>query len=278
MLEIEALSVRYGDRRVLDEVTFSVAAGEVVGLVGPNGSGKSTVLRAVTRVVPWEGGQVLIDGVPAQDLARRALAQRVAVVSQNPALPAGYTALEVVVMGRTPYLGLLAHEGAADYDRARAALARVGMPGIADRHVDELSGGERQAVVLARALAQESPILLLDEPTASLDIGHQVGVFHLASGLARGKRTAVLVAIHDLTLAGLYCDRLVLLAGGTVAASGPPDEVLTEDNILRAYGARTSVVRWRGFPGPVVVPYAAGAEAASGDDVPSPAVEEGIAG
>lgn len=258
MLDVAGLRVAYGERPVLQGVDLSVSAGEVVGLVGPNGCGKTTLLKAITRVLPWAGGEVLLLGESASKLSRQELSRRVAVVPQNPALPVGYTALEVVLMGRTPHLGFLEQEGAEDYRRAREALRRVGALDLADRRVDELSAGERQNVVLARALAQETPILLLDEPTANLDIGHQIAVAQLVRELASDRRLAVLAAIHDLTLAALYCDRVALMSAGSIIATGPPEQVLTSGNILRAYNARVVILSGPSLPAPVVVPYTDG--------------------
>lgn len=258
MLDVAALRVSYGDRPVLRGIDLQVAAGQVVGLIGPNGCGKTTLLKAITRLIPWLSGAVLLQGEPASALSRHELSRRVAVVPQNPVLPLGYTALEVVLMGRTPHLGFLEQEGAQDYQRARAALQEVGASDLAERRVDELSAGERQNVVLARALAQDAPILLLDEPTANLDIGHQIAVFSLVRKLARRSPLAVLAAIHDLTLASLYCDRLALMANGTIVATGPAEQVLTASNIRQAYGADVIIVREPSLPAPVIIPYADG--------------------
>lgn len=259
MLEIARLRVSYGERSVLRGIDLSVAAGEVVGLVGPNGCGKTTLLKAITRVIPWRSGEVLLEGAAASELSRGELARRVAVVPQNPVLPVGYTALDIALMGRTPHLSFLDQEGAADYERARDALDRLGVGELAERRVDELSGGERQNVVLARALAQDAPVLLLDEPTANLDIGHQIAVARLAQELARENGIAVLAAMHDLTLAALYCDRLALMADGVILAAGPPTDVLTVERIAQAYGAHVLVLHEPSLPAPVVVPYANGA-------------------
>lgn len=259
MLDVAGLRVSYGERPALQGVDLSVAAGQVVGLVGPNGCGKTTLLKAITRVIPWDDGEVLLLGAPASKLSRQELARRVAVVPQSPLLPVGYTALEVVLMGRTPHLGFLDQERAEDYRRAREALQRVGAADLAERRVDELSGGERQNVVLARALAQDASVLLLDEPTANLDIGHQMAVFQLVRELAQKSRLAVLAAIHDLTLAALYCDRLVLMDAGALVATGSPEQVLTAENILQVYQARVVVLREPELPTPVIIPYADGA-------------------
>ena len=272
MLRVAGLRVAYGQREVLTGVDLTVGTGEVVGLVGPNGCGKTTLLRAITRVVPWVSGEVEIGGPSASSghgpstssgrgravsaLSTRELARLVAVVPQSPVLPVGYTAEEVVLMGRTPHLGFLAQEGPRDYERAREALARVGAEDLASRRVDELSGGERQSVVLARALAQDAPVLLLDEPTANLDIGHQIRVARLVRELAKTEGLAVLAAVHDLTLASLYCDRLALMAGGRVVATGLPADVLNADNLRAAYGVDATILRVDRPATPIVLPLA----------------------
>jgi cobalamin transport system ATP-binding protein len=254
MLEVRGLRVAYGEIEVLRGVDLDVGAGEVVGLVGPNGGGKTTLLKAITRSVASQAGQVRIGGDDAAKLSARELAQRVAVVPQTPSLPVGFLAREVVVMGRTPYLGFLDQEGPADYAKADAALAALGVEDAAYRRVEELSGGERQNVVLARALAQETQLLLLDEPTANLDIGHQIVISKLLRRMAAERGIGVLAALHDLTLASLYCDRLVLLAAGKVIAEGSPAGVLTQDNIRVSYGADVMVLRPEGLSGPLVLP------------------------
>jgi iron complex transport system ATP-binding protein len=231
-----------------------VAAGEVVGLVGPNGCGKTTLLKALTRIVPWQQGEVRIDGAAVASMGARELARRVAVVPQSPILPVGFTALEMALMGRTAHLGFFAQEGAADERIALDALTQVDAYDLRDRRVDELSGGERQKVVIARALAQQAPLLLLDEPTSNLDLGHQIGVMQLARRLAAEQRTGVLAALHELTLAALYCDRIVLMSEGRVLADGSPGEVLTVANLQTAYGVAPVILDLDGVAGPVVLP------------------------
>ena len=263
MLEIRDLWADYGGTPVLRGVSLDVPAGEVVGLVGPNGSGKTTLVRAVTRVMPLRSGEARLLGDDCRALTRAELARRVAVVPQNPALPEGFTVLEIVLMGRTPHLRLLQSEGPPDLAAARRALTQTGATALASRFAHQLSGGERQQVVIARALAQEAPVLLLDEPTSHLDVGHQTAVMELVRRLCRERRLAVLATIHDLTLAALYCDRLVLLDRGTVVAEGPPDSVLRPEIIARTYGAEVAVLRHPVSGLPVVVPM--GGAPASGD-------------
>jgi iron complex transport system ATP-binding protein len=253
MLSVRSLHVAYGQTEVLRGVDLDVEAGEVVGLVGPNGGGKTTLLKALTRVVS-SAGDVLIGGDALQALTARELARRVAVVPQNPTLPMGFRAHEVVVMGRTPHLGFFDQESALDHRKATDALAMLGAQGLEDRPVDELSGGESQNVVIARALAQETPLLLLDEPTANLDVGHQITIARLLRRLAAERGVAVLAALHDLTLASLYCDRLALMVEGKVLAQGKPSDVLTGENVRRAYDVDVIVMGVEGLAGPVVLP------------------------
>lgn len=254
MLEIRDLRADYGGALVLRGVSLDVAAGEVVGLVGPNGSGKTTLVRAVTRVIPLRSGEARLLGEDCRALTRAELARRVAVVPQNAALPEGFTVLEIVLMGRTPHLRLLQSEGPLDLAAARRALTQTDITAFASRFAHQLSGGERQQVVIARALAQEAPVLLLDEPTSHLDVGHQMAVMDLVRRLCRERGLAVLATIHDLTLAALYCDRLVLLDRGAVVAEGAPDSVLRPELIARTYGAEVTVMRHPVSGRPVVVP------------------------
>ncbi len=251
---MRGLHAGYPSRAVLRGVDLAVGEGEIVGLIGPNGCGKTTLLKAITSVVTPSAGEVWLLGDRAGGLSRREIARRCAVVPQGPTLPAGFTGLEVVLMGRTPHLGFLQQEGPADHRLAREALSTVGIEKLGQRPVDELSGGERQMVVLARALAQGAPILLLDEPTSNLDIGHQIALFELVREQASRSGRAVLAALHDLTLGSLHCDRIALMADGAIVALGRPDEVLTAENIRRAYGADVVILRDGRLPAPVVVP------------------------
>ena len=240
-LVLERLSVELGGKLVLDGVDAEIERGEWVALIGPNGAGKSTLLRAVVGLVPYEGG-VAVDGREVARLRRRELARRLAFVPQAPLLPPGMLVHEYVLLGRTPHIGAFGYEGKHDLDAVRRALERLDLAALAERQLRTLSGGEQQRAVLARALAQDAPLLLLDEPTASLDLGRQQQVLELVSGIREHGELTVLCAMHDLTLAGQYADRLLLLSGGRLVAEGPPAEIATEALISAHYGADVRVI------------------------------------
>jgi iron complex transport system ATP-binding protein len=240
-LALRDVSVELGGSRILDGVSGSVEAGEWVTVIGPNGAGKSTLLRAVAGLVPLLG-EIEIAGEDGSGLGRREVARRVALVPQLPSLPGHMTVAEYVLLGRTPHLGYFAREGGHDLEIADGALARLDLVDLADRRIGTLSGGERQRVVLARAFAQQAPILLLDEPTSALDVGRGQQALELVDALRRESGLTVLAAMHDLTLAGQYADRLLLLDGGRVVAAGGADEVLTAELIGRHYGASVRVL------------------------------------
>ena len=253
-LVVTGLTVAYGPRVVLSDVSLSLQPGRLLGLVGPNGSGKTTLIRAISGVVAPRAGEVRLAGDDALRLSAREVALRTAVVPQNPHLPPAFTALELVLMGRTPHLGLLAAEGRADVEASRRAMQATDTWELAGRRIGELSGGERQRVLVARALAQETPLLLLDEPTAHLDVGHQAATLRLMARQCRSEGKAVLAAIHDLTLAAQFCDRLVMLHQGRVVAEGSPMEVLTPDRLREVYGATLHVLAHPLTGRPVLAP------------------------
>ena len=258
-LKVRGLTVSYSNGPstlvALRDVSLALASRELLGLVGPNGCGKTTLIRAVTKVVPPVSGEIQLYGDSVGTLSQVEIARRVAVVPQEPLLPEAFTALECVLMGRTPHLKLLENEGARDFQAAHAAMKVTNTWELADRAVGQLSGGERQRVVVARALAQKTPVLLLDEPTAHLDIGHQASVLGLMRSLCREEGKAVLAVVHDLTLAAAYCDRLVLLRpGGSVVADGSPREILRAELLAEVYGARVDVFPHPATGRPVVAP------------------------
>lgn len=241
-LHVHSVHVTLGGALVLRGVSLDLSAGEWLSLIGPNGAGKSTLLRTVAGLVAYRG-TIRLDGTELRALSRRAAARRVAFVPQTPLLPPEMTVAEYVLLGRTPHLGYFAVESERDRTAAAAALARLDLDRFATRRLGSLSGGEAQRSVLARALAQEVPLLLLDEPTTSLDVGRQQQVLELVEELREEQGLTVLSAMHDLTLAGQYAERLVMLAAGRVVASGTPAEVLTEQKIARFYQASVHVVR-----------------------------------
>jgi iron complex transport system ATP-binding protein len=235
---LDSVSVAFGDLTVLDGVSCTIDRGEFVGLVGPNGAGKTTLLRAVNGVLTPDSGTVTLEGDAVGDLDARAVGRRVATVPQDTHVGFAFTAEQVVEMGRTPHRSRL--DWSDHGDPVERALARTETTGLRDRTVEELSGGERQRVLLARALAQETPGLVLDEPTASLDINHQIGVLDIVRDLINEGRAAV-AAIHDLDLAARYCDRLLLLQDGAIRAAGPPDTVLADPSLEEAFDTQTAV-------------------------------------
>jgi iron complex transport system ATP-binding protein len=243
------VSVSVDGARLLDGVDLAVAEGEWVSVIGPNGAGKTTLLRAVAGLAPADGF-VELAGRSVGALSTRQRSQAVALVPQNPVVPPGLSVVDYVLLGRTPHIPLFGVEGPRDLAAVTEVLQLLELTSFADRHLETLSGGELQRALLARALAQAAPLLLLDEPTTALDVGHQQEVLELVDELRASRRLTVVSTMHDLTLAGQYADRLVMLAGGRVVASGLAEGVLTEAHVARYYGARVRVLH---EPGGIVV-------------------------
>jgi iron complex transport system ATP-binding protein len=239
-LELRQLSVAYGRRVALAPFDDLVHSGEWLGLIGPNGAGKSSLLKAVVGLVEATG-EIVVDGSPLALRSRRRRAELVAYVPQAPTMPDDMTGFEYVLLGRSPYVGYFGTESKHDKAMAANVLERLELVEFAGRRLGALSGGERQRLVIARALAQEAPILLLDEPTTALDIGHQQQALELVARLRRDHGLTVIAAMHDLTLAGLYSDRLTLLYEGQCVASGAAAEVLQAETLAEFYGVRVSV-------------------------------------
>jgi len=234
VLTCERVSVDYGSHRALSGVDLAVGAGEWLGLIGPNGAGKSTLLRSIVGLIDHSGSILLPDG-------SRPTATDLALVPQSPLLPDGMSVAEYVLLGRTAHLGWLARESKADHQIVSNVLQRLDLDRFAHRMVSSLSGGEAQRVVVARALAQQTPILLLDEPTSALDVGHQASVLELVDDLRQDYGLTVVAAMHDLTTAARFADRVALLHNGALVANGAPDEVLDADLLSKVYDTPLSV-------------------------------------
>ena len=243
MIEVDSVSFRYHQDWVLQDVSFQVRKGEFVGVIGPNGSGKTTLLKTLYRLLTPQRGDVLFDHLSLKKMSRGEIAKKIAVVAQEtyPAFP--FRVIEMVLMGRSPYLGHLMFESPKDLEIAKRAMEWTEILPISQRPIDELSGGERKRVYIARALAQEPEVILLDEPTTNLDIHHQVEFLDLVLSLNREKGLTILMASHDLNLASEYCDRLILLQHGKIFHMGPPEEVMTRENIEKVYGCQVWVDR-----------------------------------
>ena len=253
-LDVRNLTVAYGARVALRDVYCDLPQVGFLRLVGANGSGKTHLSRDVSGVAAGQDGGGRLAGDDALRLSPREVALRAAVVPQNPQLPPAFTALELVLMGRTPHLKLLQGEGLGDLRVVRDAMRATDTWELAGRRIGELSGGERQRLLVARALAQETPLLLLDEPTAHLDVGHQAATLRLMARLCRNEGKAVLAAVHDLTLAAQFCHRLVMLHQGRVVAEGSPGDVLTRERLRQVYGTSLHVLAHPVTGRPVLAP------------------------
>jgi cobalamin transport system ATP-binding protein len=239
-ISVRSLDVALDGRPVLSGVSLRVKAGSWLAVIGPNGAGKSTLLRAIVGLLPYDG-DIVIDDKPVRSLRTRQRARLVAYAPQSPVLPPDMTVFDYTLLGRSPYIPHLGRESGRDRDVAGEVLERLDLAGLARRPVGHLSGGERQRVVLARALAQQTPVLLLDEPTTALDLGHQQQVMELVDRLRLADGLTVVTTLHDLSLAGQYADTLLLLSAGRVAAAGTAGEVLTEQTVATHFDARVRV-------------------------------------
>ncbi|OGO41956.1 MAG: hypothetical protein A2W36_00050 [Chloroflexi bacterium RBG_16_58_14] len=254
MLEIESLSVAYIEKEVLNSVTMSIASGEILAVVGPNGVGKSTLIRAISGVIPPKQGSIRANGVNTSHLSPLQRARLMAIVPQARELPPAYTVHQTVLMGRTPYLNWLGQAGKSDHAAVWRSLEHTDLSHLAERRIGELSGGEQQRVLLARALAQETSILLLDEPTTHLDLQHQSNLLNLVRKLSQEKTLSVLMVLHDLNLAGLYADRVALMSDGRIFSLGVPAEVITAQNLSAVYHVPVNVIPHPDYGTPLVLP------------------------
>jgi len=258
MIEIilENVSLSYWRSPVVKDMNLEIKPGQVIGLVGPNGCGKSTLIKAMSRVIASQSGRILINGRNIIEIKRIELARLIGVVPQIPLLPSTFTGFEIVLMGRNPHLGMLQHETKKDIDIAWQAMDKISIQHLAQRRIGQLSGGEIQSIVIARVLAQQTQAILLDEPTANLDIGRQIEILDLVKELCLKDSLTVVIALHELNLAAQYCDRLVLIDKGKIYCQGKPKEVITEDNIKQVYGSGSYIFTHPLSGLPVVLPTA----------------------
>jgi iron complex transport system ATP-binding protein len=240
-LSMQSVTCGYGGQPVLQDLSLTIAQGEFVAVTGPNGSGKSTLVKALTGALPVSVGQIELNGKPIRRYSPRRLAQQVAVVAQDTIIAYAFTVAEIVLMGRLPHLGRFQRETQGDQQIAHRAMALTDTLHLQDRLVTTLSGGERQRVLVARALAQEPTLLILDEPTAHLDIAHQVELLDLLKSLHREQGLTVIAVLHDLNLSGMYAERILMLRQGELFKQGTPAGVLTEETITLVYGCRVKV-------------------------------------
>ncbi|WP_404321325.1 ABC transporter ATP-binding protein [Arthrobacter luteolus] len=253
-LAVEGLTLGYGDRTVIESLDLLVPPGQVTAVIGANACGKSTLLRSMSRLLAPKQGHVLLDGKEVHRMPPKQLARTLGLLPQSPVAPEGITVADLVGRGRHPHQKLLARWNAEDDAAVAAALDATETAGLAERSVDELSGGQRQRVWIAMALAQQTDLLLLDEPTTFLDVSHQVEVLDLLTDLNRSRGTTIVMVLHDLNLAGRYADHLVAMAGGKILAAGTPAEVLTEDNVRAVYGLENRVITDPASGKPLVLP------------------------
>ncbi|MCP3976904.1 MAG: ABC transporter ATP-binding protein [bacterium] len=241
-IEVHNVTAGYGSTPVLHDISLKVAGNEWIGILGPNGAGKSTLMKVIAGLHAPASGTVVVEGATPDEHGRRRMAQLVAYLPQDPVFPEAMSAGEYVLLGRAPHLGYFAVEGPGDVAVATEVLELLDAGHLANRPLGDISGGERQRVVLARALAQEPEVLLLDEPTTALDIGHQVAALDMIGAIRQDRPLTIVAAMHDLSLAGQFSDRLILLAGGHMVADGLAREVLTTDLIKEHYNARVDIV------------------------------------
>jgi iron complex transport system ATP-binding protein len=254
MLDIQNISVSYGPREILTDISMHVSKGETVALVGPNGAGKTTLIKAISGIVKPNDGKIIVNGKNIAQMNEPKRAKEISVVPQAHQLGGAFSVEHTVMLGRTVYMGWLGAPSEKDRELVHWAMSEISIEHLAERRVAELSGGEQQMVLLARSLAQETPVLLLDEPTNHLDLKHKSDLLQLVKRLAKKEGLALLMAIHDLNLVSLFADKVALLVEGKLLHIGSPDEVLTSDNIREAYQAEVDVFRHPDNGYPVILP------------------------
>lgn len=242
-IEVQGVSKTYGDQRVLSDIYFDAARGECLGIIGPNGSGKSTLLRIISGGMEPDQGRIFVDNVPIRRYKGKSLARKMAVLPQGGLYAYPVSVYDTVMMGRYPFLRWLEQEGAADAAIVRSVMEETGITHLADKKLDELSGGELQRVAIARTLAQSPEILLLDEPTTFLDIGHQIAILDILTKWRTSKNATLILVLHDLNLAARYCDRILLMEGGAIRKWGTCEDVFHTEILEPIYGVSPLVIR-----------------------------------
>lgn len=255
LLEAQNISVGYVERRIIDDLSVSLEQGKVTALVGPNGSGKSTLLKSLARLLPVEAGVVYLDGKAIQKLPSQQVARELAILPQNPSAPRGLTVSELVEQGRFPHVGALKMLKHQDHDAVKMALELTNMTAFANRSLDALSGGERQRAWLALTLAQDTKLLLLDEPTTFLDVGYQLEVLELVERLNQERQMTVILVLHDLNQAARYSQRMLVLKQGTIVADGCPEDVMNPELLLEVFKVHVNIVQDPATGQPVCLPY-----------------------
>ncbi len=255
-LKLHNITLGYRRKSVVQDISFEVKPGEILGLVGPNGCGKSTIIKSLSRIIKPYSGSIMLNGRDLSNIPRVELSRLLGVVPQMPLLPSTFTAFEIVLMGRNPHLGLLQYESNKDKTIAWQAMEKTSTEHLARRRIGQLSGGEIQSIVIARVLAQQTKGILLDEPTANLDIGRQIEILDLIKDLCLNEKLTVVIAMHELNLATQYCNRLILIDRGRIHCQGEPKEVITQENIGQVYGSGNYIEPHPLSGLPVVLPTA----------------------
>jgi iron complex transport system ATP-binding protein len=241
IIKAEGVGFAYTNEKVLEDVSFDVVPGEFLSVIGPNGSGKTTLLKLLYRHLSPLEGTIYLNNAPIENISRRNLSKKIAVVSQVPQFHFGLTALELVLMGRSPHMGLLSFEGREDFEIAAESMALTDVSDLEDRNIFSLSGGELQRVVIARALAQEPQAMLLDEPTSYLDIKHQIGICQLLRTMNKEKRITIIAVFHDINLAACFSDRIMIMKDGKIHGVGLPEDMITKETLESVYDCQVFV-------------------------------------
>ena len=253
-VQFQNVNVVLNNSNIINNISFDIERGEIFGVIGPNGSGKTTLVRLLSGLLNPNSGQINLDNLNISNLSAKERGKVVALVSQNPEYSPGFKVWDIVISGRNPHLGMIQRESTRDVMVAKNAMERVDVLHLSDRSIETLSGGERQRVFLARALTQESSVLVLDEPTSNLDIGYQISIMEYIKEINQNSEVTVFIAIHDLSVAGHYCDRIALINCGQVVNIGRPETVLNEETLSKIYGTSVIIVPHPNDGSPMIVP------------------------